>query len=246
MDKKNSVMGNLHKLEYRPNLNNNSSETDNNTFSHDNLSDNEENFTSPSSLAGRQDVARQSIVEPPIVGRQNRTPVVNQIDAHTTKLLKDALIRRIEDYRLSRRDLISRITVAQAEMSRDINDMKRVLEELESVHSQLSSQLEKLGEMPDLQEKDASDQTLVGTESHRLEQMRLDIIRTIARAERSGNQHETVSNGADRQINLDSVTFGQILRYGFVLSLPLIIVMILTALIIGVAIVGAFNGSIRW
>ena len=92
-------------------------------------------------------------------------------------------------------------------------------------------------------------QSQIAAESRRLDELRLDACRMIAESNATTQsipvQAQQKASSPDG-IDWGSVTFGQLCRIGWGVFFPFIVSVILAALLIGAAVIAAFNGSIRW
>lgn len=165
-----------------------------------------------------------------------------------SKQLSEAMQRRVSDFRLSRRDLAVRTAESLALIDREIAESERKLQELRPRRDHLASIAAELNRESPLDVDGTATQAQIAAESHRLEDLRLDACRMIAE---SGATTQNVpiaqqSSSSFEGIDWGSVTFGQLCRIGWGIFFPFIVVVFLSALIIGAAVIAAFNGSIRW
>ena len=165
-----------------------------------------------------------------------------------SKQLSEAMRRRVNDYRMSRRDLAVRITESLAGIDRDIADSERVLQELRPRREHLASIAAELARETPLDVDGAATQSQIAAESRRLDELRLDACRMIAE---SGATTQNIPIPAQKPssfegIDWGSVTFGQLCRIGWGIFFPFIVSVILAAILIGAAVIAAFNGTIRW
>ena len=165
-----------------------------------------------------------------------------------SKQLSEAMQRRVDDFRLSRRDLAVRIAESLAGIDREIAESERNIRELKPRRDQLASIAAELNRETPLDTDGAATQSQIAAESRRLDELRLNACRMIAE---SGATASGVQNGMQKSSSLEgidwgSVTFGQLCRIGWGVFFPFIVSVILAALLIGAAVIAAFNGSIRW
>ena len=167
-----------------------------------------------------------------------------------SKQLSEAMQRRVNDFRLSRRDLAVRITESLAGIDWEIADSERRLQELRPRREQLASIAAELNKESPLDVDGAVTQSQIAVESRRLDELRLDACRRIAE---SSATTQSIPIQAQKQkpssfdsIDLGSVTFGQLCRIGWGVFFPFIVSVILAALLIGAAVIAAFNGTIKW
>jgi len=166
-----------------------------------------------------------------------------------SKQLSDAMQRRVSDFRLSRRDLAVRTAEALAWIDREIAQSERKLQELKPRREHLVSIAAELNRESPLDVDGAATQSQIAAESRRLEDLRLDACRMIAEsgmaapgAQAPAREKTSSLDGID----WDSVTFGQLCRIGWGMFFPLILTVFFGALLVGAAVIAAFNGSIRW
>ncbi len=182
----------------------------------------------------------QDIQQPPPPPPQ---PVVS-------KQLTEAMLRRVNDYRMSRRDLSVRIAESLAGIDCEIADSERRLQELRPRREHLTSIAAELARENPLDVDGSATQSQIAAESRRLDELRLDACRMIAE---SGATTQNIPLPAQKAkpssfegIDWGSVTFGQLCRVGWGIFFPFIVSVVLAALLIGAAIIAAFNGTIRW
>ena len=181
----------------------------------------------------------QDIQQPP--PQQPQQPAVS-------KQLSEAMRRRVNDFRMSRRDLAVRITESLAGIDRDIADSERKLQELRPRREHLASIAAELARETPLDEDGAATQSQIAAESRRLDELRLDACRMIAE---SGATTQGIPLPAQKVSSFDgidwgAVTFGQLCRVGWGIFFPFIVSVVLAALLIAAAVIAAFNGTIRW
>ena len=165
-----------------------------------------------------------------------------------SKQLSEAMRRRVNDFRMSRRDLAVRITESMAGIDRDIADSERKLQELRPRREHLASIAAELARETPLDVDGAATQSQIAAESRRLDELRLEACRMIAE---SGATTQNIPLPAQKTSSFDgidwrSVTFGQLCRIGWGVFFPFIVSVFLAALLIAAAVIAAFNGTIRW
>lgn len=165
-----------------------------------------------------------------------------------SKQLSEAMQRRVADFRLSRRDLAVRTEESLAWIDREIAESERKLRELKPRRDHLASIASELKRESPLDVDGAATQSQIAAESRRLEDLRLDACRMIAESGMNSapGPQASVQNPASGSVDWGSVTFGQLCRIGWGVFFPFIVTVFLAALLIGAAVIAAFNGSIRW
>ena len=165
-----------------------------------------------------------------------------------SKQLSEAMQRRVSDFRLSRRDLAVRTAESIARIDREIAESERKLQELKPRRDHLASIAAELNRESQLDVDGAATQSQIAAESRRLDELRLEVCRMIAEsgmtasATKAPVQKENQLNGID----WGSVSFGQLCRIGWGVFFPFIVAVFLASLLIGAAVIAAFNGTIRW
>ncbi|MBP5585949.1 MAG: hypothetical protein J6Y92_06305 [Lentisphaeria bacterium] len=188
-------------------------------------------------------------VNPSFMPEAETKPAQNgPIQLPVSKPLSEAVQRRLTDFRLSRRDLAVRVTESLAGIEREIADSERRLRELGPRRERLASIAEELSRENPLDAEGGVTQTQIAAESRRLEELRLDACRMIAE---TGTTTQNIPLPSQKSSSLEgidwgSVTFGQLCRIGWGVFFPFIVSVILAALLIGAAVIAAFNGTIRW
>ena len=190
----------------------------------------------PSSEA--DDASMQNIPPQPL---QPPQPVVS-------KQLSEAMQRRVTDFRLSRRDLAVRIAESLAGIDRGIAESERQLQELRPRREHLASIAAELDRESPLDVDGAATQAQIAAASRRLDDLRLDACRMIAESNATTQNIPLPAQTAPSYEGIDwnSVTFGQLCRIGWGLFFPFIVSVIVAALLIGAAVIAAFNGTIKW
>ena len=169
-----------------------------------------------------------------------------------SKQLSEAMLRRVADYRTSRRDLSVRTAETLAWLDHEISESWRKVQELTPKREQLAKIAEELGKPSPLDTDGAASQSVIAAESRRLDDLRLDVCRMITESGVPASGNDTVSRNPARtassssSVDLDSLTFGQLCRLGWGVFFPVVIAVFFAALLIGAAVVAAFNGSLRW
>lgn len=165
-----------------------------------------------------------------------------------SKQLSEAMQRRVDDFRLSRRDLAVRIAESLAGIDREIAESERNIRELKPRRDQLASIAAELNRETPLDTDGVATQSQIAAESRRLDELRLNACRMIAEsgATANGAQNGVQKSSSPEGVDWGSVTFGQLCRIGWGVFFPFIVSVILAALLIGAAVIAAFNGSIRW
>ena len=166
-----------------------------------------------------------------------------------SRQLSEAMRRRVFDFRLSRRDLAVRTAESLAWIDREIAESERKLRELKPRRDHLASIASELKRESPLDVDGAATQSQIAAESRKLDEFRLNACRMIAESGMtvSGTQIVAQKNGSSTDgIDWGSVTFGQLCRIGWGVFFPFIVTVVLAALLIGAAVIAAFNGTIRW
>ena len=169
-----------------------------------------------------------------------------------SKQLSEAMLRRVADYRTSRRDLSVRTAETLAWLDHEISESWRKVQELTPKREQLAKIAEELGKPSPLDTDGTASQSVIAAESRKLDDLRLDVCRMITESGVPASGNDTVSRNPARTassssaVDLDSLTFGQLCRLGWGVFFPVVIAVFFAALLIGAAVIAAFNGSIRW
>lgn len=166
-----------------------------------------------------------------------------------SRQLSEAMRRRVFDFRLSRRDLVVRTAESLAWIDREIAESERKLQELKPRREHLASIAAELNKESPLDADAVVTQSQIAAESRRLEDLRLEACRIIAESGMTapGTQVVAQKNGSPADgVDWGSVTFGQLCRIGWGMFFPFIIAIFLSSLLIGAAVIAAFNGTIRW
>ena len=162
--------------------------------------------------------------------------------------VSEAMQRRVSDFRLSRRDLAVRTAESLAWIDRDIAESERKLQELRPRRDHLASIAAELNRESPLDVDGAATQAQIAAESRRLEDLRLEACRMIAESGVTTQNVQTPAQNSSSFEGIDwgSVTFGQLCRIGWGFFFPFIVAVLLGSLLIGAAVIAAFNGTIKW
>jgi hypothetical protein len=167
-----------------------------------------------------------------------------------SKQLSEAMQRRVNDFRLSRRDLAVRVAESLAGIDWEIADSERRLQELRPRRERLASIAAELNKESPLDVDGAVTQSQIAVESRRLDELRLDACRKIAESTATTQsipiQAQKQKPSSFDSIDFGSLTFGQLCRIGWGVFFPFIVSVIVAALLIGAAVIAAFNGTIKW
>ena len=169
-----------------------------------------------------------------------------------SKQLSEAMLRRVADYRTSRRDLSVRTAETLAWLDHEISESWRKVQELTPKREHLAKIAEELGKPSPLDTDGTATQSVIAAESRKLDDLRLVVCRMITESGVPASGNDTVSRNPARTassssaVDLDSLTFGQLCRLGWGVFFPVVIAVFFAALLIGAAVIAAFNGSIRW
>lgn len=165
-----------------------------------------------------------------------------------SKQLSEAMRRRVNDIRLSRHDLAVRIAESLAGIDREIAESERRLQELRPRREHLMSIAADLNKESPIKDDGSATQSQIATESRRLDDLRLDACRMIAESTATTQTIPLPSQTTSSYEGIDwnSVTFGQLCRIGWGVFFPFIVSVLLAALLIGAAVIAAFNGTIKW
>lgn len=196
---------------------------------------------------------------------KNKQPVVNSLYNMSDKLsaavqenadgqnpvvpsqkttLDHALLRRYDDLLRTKRDLSARLI-------REIENL-RAGEEAAQFRAKLRNEFEefyKKVEETDC-EFDPADQKRLADTCRIIENIRMEVIRIQARgipaATTPVNESTVPEKKEYSMAELDSLTFSQLFRFGWALTMPLCIAVILAAILIGAAVILSFNGAFLW
>ena len=158
------------------------------------------------------------------------------------------MLRRVTDFRLSRRDLAVRIAESLAGIDREIADSERMLRELRPLREHLASIAEELNRETPLDVDGSATQSQIAAESRKLDELRLNACRMIAESTATTQSVPIQAQKSSPRDGIDwgSVTFGQLCRIGWGVFFPFIVAVIVASLLIGAAVIAAFNGTIKW
>lgn len=163
------------------------------------------------------------------------------------KRLAEALARRCEDYEMSRRDLTVRVVKSTAILERRLAELDNEREILQSALRRLTEFQNDLKQDSPILDADPDNQTALSFECRKLEDMRLETIRLVASLPQPGRSEPAAERQSVQEpIRPEDVGFLRMLGWGFAFQLPLALGILIAALILGVLIVGAFSGALRW
>lgn len=189
-----------------------------------------------------------NVLNPSAPMESNLVQEIPQQQPAVSKQLSEAMQRRVNDFRLSRRDLAIRTAESLAWIDHEIMEAERRLQELRPRREHLASIAAELDKESQLDVDGTATQSQIATESRRLDELRLNACRMIAE---SGATTQSIPIPAQKSSSIEgidwgSVTFGQLCRIGWGVFFPFIVTVLLASVLIGAAIIAAFNGTIRW
>ncbi len=147
-----------------------------------------------------------------------------------------AVKRRLNEYRNTKRDIVSKLTQNLAVIPDDLENCKiqfDLLTDVSEKYSELLNSVELLNE-DDWSEANCTSE--LGAAMRVLENARLEIISSSRRIEKrlKGSEKESPVQQSFLA-DLPSLSFGQLFRLGLFFSLPLIISVVVSAIIISIA-----------
>ncbi len=149
-----------------------------------------------------------------------------------------ALRRRHDEYLKSRKDLHNKIIEAMAVLPEEQKKFKFYEEETAGMHELCRKMSEEINELAEKDEQSENDSAVLAEACRKIENARLEFIRQTARYKKI-MPHEGHPGGGSKSSllpDINSMTFLQIFRLGFVFSLPVAIALFLAALIISAVI----------
>ncbi len=163
------------------------------------------------------------------------------------KRLSEALRRRYEDYGMTRRDLSIRVTKAVAILERRASEIETERNGIRLALNRLTEFQSELAQESPLRPSDAEDQTRLSAECRKLEDMRLETIRVTAALPRTDRNAQPSADGRKIEpVRPEDIHFFRVLGWGFAFHLPLVLGILLSTILLGVLIIGAFSGTLRW
>lgn len=161
-----------------------------------------------------------------------------------TQELEQALIRRKDEYLRGRRDLLVRVVKHLAEVESDCGTLEKRHAQLQETRGILQSMQARLQEKNECDSDVPShlEQAALAACCKDLENTRLELTRVIAKLEKEIPPAAVSAQSGANGIDLKSLTFGQLFRFGFSLSLPYLIVLFLGFLLLAIAVIGSFKG----
>jgi len=151
--------------------------------------------------------------------------------------LNRAVLRRLEEFQKLRRDLTGRLAENGAVMEQQMAQAKALLQELEAGREMVSRHQSEIAQINSDEWKKEHLQSELGNAMRKLENCRLDLISKMARiAEMAGTAPAREKTQTSLKPELNSLTFRQMLRFGFAFMLPLCLTMLAVAAIIAAAV----------
>jgi hypothetical protein len=150
-----------------------------------------------------------------------------------------ALKRRHGEYLKSRKDLHNKVIEAMAVLPEEQKKFKFYEEETAGLHElyrKMSAEINELAEKDELSENDSA---VLADACRKIENARLEFIRQTARHKKLMPHEGHAGSGSSKSSllpDINSMTFLQLFRLGFVFSLPVAIALFLAALIISAVI----------
>jgi hypothetical protein len=156
-----------------------------------------------------------------------------------------ALRKRHDEYLKSRKDLHNKIVETMAVLPEDQQKFKFYEEETAGLHELCRKMSVEINELAEKDEQSENDSALLADACRKIENSRLEFIRQTARYKKL-MPHEGHSGGGSKSSllpDINSMTFLQIFRLGFVFSLPLAISFFLAAMIVSAVIYFAMGAG---
>lgn len=177
------------------------------------------------------------------------TPANQNVSAASqSATLSKALVRRYDDLLKSRRDLTGRL-VAECESLRHNHEKARAIMEVsDSALKQMEEYLKIVKDADN--DFDPADQSRLAAECRKIENIRIEVIRLQSKMKNlsdPGTGSGNISAGSGSLLeDFESLTLSQLFRFGWAIFLPLILAAVVSALLIGAAIILSYNGVFLW
>lgn len=149
---------------------------------------------------------------------------------------KKALQKRVEEFRLLKKDLAGKITEKLASIPEDIRISETRISELRSAVEKYASILDTIQSLDEFSWHEDNLSLEVGKSMKKAENTRLEFIRISSKISALQRESEAAENSAQTSFmpEIRSLTFIQVLKFGLLISTPLIFTLIATSFIIGI------------
>lgn len=174
---------------------------------------------------------------------EQETPAVESSAPAVPQAPPELLQRRYQDFSRGRRDLRERLASMESRLEAEgvsasarLAVVRETLEQIRKIASEIPED--------DPDRLAFSDRSELAEKCLALEKLRLETIRLTPAVESSASAaSSSVSGSAERSsILMDSLTFRQVFRIAWFASLPVVIALAAVALVLMIAIIGAFKG----
>lgn len=168
-------------------------------------------------------------------------------DSLLDELTNAHLKRRYGDFQRARNDMLDRLSTMDSRLAAEENELNS---RLQTVHSTRQEIKQLLDDIPaDDPGKDAfSDRVELTDLTLKIERQRIEMMRMLPIVDGASEKIRSAESGngnmkrQETGIILDSLGFRQVLRLAFAMTLPVIIALLITAVIIAFAVIGSFKG----
>lgn len=184
--------------------------------------------------------------------QQNDTERESAVTEKKESLLDDIanahLKRRYGDFQRARNDMLDRLSMMESRLVAEEEELNRRLLLVRSTLQEVKQLQDNIP--PDDPRKEAfSDRVELTDLTLKIEKQRIEMMRMLPIVDGASEKMRSMESGAgnikhgsETGIILDSLGFRQILRLAFAMTLPVIIALLVTSVIIAFAVIGSFKG----
>ena len=156
---------------------------------------------------------------------------------------RKALQKRVEEFRLLKKDLAGKITEKLASIPEDIRISETRISELRSAVEKYASILDTIQSLDEFSWHEDNLSLEVGRSMKKAENIRLEFIRISSKISSLQRESEAAENSAQASFmpEIRSLTFAQVLKFGFIISIPVILTLIAASFIISIFMYATFR-----
>lgn len=157
------------------------------------------------------------------------------------------LKRRYGDFQRARNDMLDRLNTMESRLTAEEDDLERRLQTVRTTMQEVRALLENIP-ADDPGKEAFSDRVELTDLTLKIERQRIEMMRMLPIVDGASEKIRSMEGGqgngkrSETGIILDSLGFRQILRLAFAVSLPVILALLVTSLIIAFAVIGSFKG----
>ncbi len=167
----------------------------------------------------------------------------NSQTAYFQKEHRKALLKRLDEFRMLKREISGKITEKLASIPEDIKLSEKRVEELRNSVEKFADVLESLNSVEESLWDDANFSSELASAIKKAENARLEFIRVSSKISTLQRESQAADNSSASSMlpEICSLSFMQLIKIGSIVFLPLILTIIIMSIIIGIFIFATFR-----